>query len=60
MAKMRVPERGSEEERDLALSIGSRMLSQAFHFPETPLPKRFWLCCSEAHGRFTFGCSLHL
>lgn len=27
----------TEEECDLALSIGSRMLSQALHFPETPL-----------------------
>lgn len=40
MAKMRVPERGSEEECDLALSIGSRMLSQALHFPETPLHEK--------------------
>lgn len=31
----------TEEECDLALSIGSRMLSQALHFPETPLHEKF-------------------
>ena len=30
----------TEEECDLALSIGSRMLSQALHFPETPLHEK--------------------
>lgn len=30
----------TEEECDLALSIGSRMLSQALHFPETPLSEK--------------------
>lgn len=30
----------TEEECDLALSIGARMLSQALHFPETPLHEK--------------------
>lgn len=30
----------TEEECDMALSIGSRMLSQALHFPETPLHEK--------------------
>ena len=30
----------TEEECDLALSIGSRMLSQALHFPDTPLHEK--------------------
>lgn len=30
----------TEEECDLALSIGSRMLSQALHFPEIPLSEK--------------------
>lgn len=30
----------TEEECDLALSIGSRMLSQALHFPEVPLSEK--------------------
>ena len=30
----------TEEECDLALSIGTRMLSQALHFPETPLHEK--------------------
>ena len=30
----------TEEECDLPLSIGSRMLSQALHFPETPLHEK--------------------
>lgn len=30
----------TEEECDLALSIGSKMLSQALHFPETPLHEK--------------------
>lgn len=30
----------TEEECDLALSIGSRMLSQALHFSETPLHEK--------------------
>lgn len=30
----------TEEECDLALSIGSRMLSQTLHFPETPLSEK--------------------
>lgn len=30
----------TEEECDMALSIGSRMLSQALHFPEVPLSEK--------------------
>lgn len=30
----------TEKECDLALSIGARMLSQALHFPETPLHEK--------------------
>ena len=30
----------TEEECDLALSIGTKMLSQALHFPETPLHEK--------------------
>ena len=30
----------TEEECDMDLSIGSRMLSQALHFPETPLHEK--------------------
>ena len=30
----------TEEECNLALSIGTRMLSQALHFPETPLHEK--------------------
>jgi hypothetical protein len=30
----------TEEECDLALSIGARMLSQTLHFPETPLSEK--------------------
>lgn len=30
----------TEEECDMAISIGSRMLSQALHFPETPLHEK--------------------
>lgn len=30
----------TEEECDMPLSIGSRMLSQALHFPETPLHEK--------------------